>query len=359
MEAGLIRVLIAEDSAVTRELLQWVLSDDPRISVVGTARDGQDAVEKVRALRPDVVLMDVTMPRLDGYEATRQIMESTPVPIVMISSGFDKGGVASTFASLSAGAVAVVEKPVGGQGPEQVASARQLLETVLLMAEIKVVRRWAKRTGAGPKPSPPPVEARPAEKIHRKQPLEIAAIGASTGGPAVLAEILGGQRASFPVPILVVQHIAHGFAAGLAAWLDDQTELRVKLAEPYERVQPGIVYVAPDDRQMGLATGGRIHLTEEPAEAGFRPSISHTFRSAAAHYGPAAAGVLLTGMGHDGAEGLLQIRDAGGLTFVQDEATSVVFGMAAQAIRLGAAEHVLSPAEIARLLRSIVPSPAI
>lgn len=355
----MVRVLIAEDSAVTRELLRCVLTDDPRISVVGMARDGLEAVEKVRALRPDVVLMDVTMPRLDGYEATRQIMESTPVPIVMISSGFDQGGVASTFASLKAGAVAVVEKPVGGEGPEQVASARQLLETVLLMAEIKVVRRWAKRTGAGPQQGPPQPRAHAFEKVHRKHPLEIAAIGASTGGPAVLAEILGGQPASFPIPILVVQHIAHGFAAGLAAWLNEQTALQVKLAEPYERVQPGVVYVAPDDRQMGLAAGGRIHLTEQPAEAGFRPSISHTFRAAAAQYGPAAAGVLLTGMGHDGAAGLLQIRAAGGLTLVQDEATSVIFGMAAQAIRLGAAEHVLSPAEIARLLRSLVTAAAI
>lgn len=352
----MVRVLVAEDSRVVRDHLLALLGDDPEIKVVGTARDGAEAVELARKLRPDVVLMDVAMPRMDGYQATREIMTSAPIPIVMISSGFDTGGVATTFDALSAGAVAVVEKPAGGDAPAQDAGARQLCETVRLMAEIKVVRRWPQRSGAAPQPQPQPqttpVRSSPAKLGYRSARVEIAALGASTGGPAVLAEILRGAAAEPGIPILVVQHIARGFAAGFAAWLNDQTALRVKLAEPHEMVQPGVVYLAPDDFHLGVTRTGRIHLAGGPAEDGFRPSISYLFRSVAASYGAAALGVLLTGMGQDGAAGLLQLRSGGGLTIVQDAESSVIFGMAERAMRLGAAEHVLAPPEIAHALRS-------
>lgn len=353
----MVRVLVVEDSPVTREHLRSLLEEDPQISVVGVARDGLEAVEKTRKLHPDVVLMDVTMPRMDGYEATREIMSSAPVPIVMISSGFDTGGVATTFEALKAGAVAVVEKPVGGDHPDREASAHRICETVRLMAEVKVVRRWAKRSDSTPDMRSAPHGSAAPVKITRELSVEIIAVGASTGGPAVLVDILGSQPANLPVPILLVQHISPGFGEGLARWLNEQTPLRVKLAEPYERVQPGTVYLAPDGRQMGLAAGGRIHLTEGPPEAGFQPSISFTFRAVAARYRGAAMGVLLTGMGNDGAAGLLAIREAGGITLVQDQASSVIFGMAERAIRLGAVEHVLAPAEIARSFRSLLPTP--
>ncbi len=350
------RVLVAEDSPVVREHLRLLLEEDPQISVVAMARDGLEAVEKTRKFRPDVVLMDVTMPRMDGYEATREIMATTPVPIVMISSGFDTGGVATTFEALKAGAVAVVEKPDGGQTGDQDPSTGSLHETVKLMAEVKVVRRWPKRSGLAPDRLPEPVGAATPVKIIGDRPVGVIVIGASTGGPAVLAEILGAQPASLAVPILLVQHISPGFGQGLTRWLNEQTPLRVKLAEPYERVEPGTVYLAPDDRQMGMAVGNRIHLTEEPAESGFRPSISYTFRSVAGRYQHAALAVLLTGMGSDGSAGLLAVRKAGGITIVQDQSSSVIFGMAERAIRLGAAEYVLSPSEIARAIHRVVPA---
>ncbi|MFN3652134.1 MAG: chemotaxis-specific protein-glutamate methyltransferase CheB [Armatimonadota bacterium] len=356
----MVRVLLAEDSLVVREHLVSLLSEDPEIQLVGTARNGVEAVEMVRQLRPDVVLMDVTMPRMGGYEATRQIMGSSPLPIVMISSGFDTGGVATTFEALRAGAVAVVEKPRGGGDTEE-ASARELCQTVKLMAEVKVVRRWA-RDPSVPRPISPadrpragerPVSTRTAVAPSRQRRIELAVIGASTGGPAVLVEILTRQPAQLPVPILIVQHIARGFVGGLAAWLNEQTALNVKLAEPYEPLRAGVVYLAPDGYQLGVTPTRRIRLVDAPAEDGFKPSISYTLRSVAAQYGAAGLGVLLTGMGHDGAAGLLQLRQAGGLTVAQDAASSVIFGMAERAVGLGAVEHVSSPREIAELLRTL------
>jgi len=347
----MVRVLVAEDSQVVRDHLLVLLGEDPKIKVIGIARNGVEAVALTRKLRPDVVLMDVSMPRMNGYQATREIMTSTPIPIVMISSGFDTGGIATTFDALSAGAVAVVEKPAGGDTPALDEAARQLRETVRLMAEIKVVRRWTQHLATAPKPPANRGPRSAASLAHRSAGIEIAALGASTGGPAALAEILGQTGAEARIPILVVQHIARGFTPGFATWLNDQTALRVKLAEAGEPVQPGVVYLGPDDLQMGVSRGGRIHLAEDPAEDGFRPSISYLFRSLAANYGASALGALLTGMGQDGVAGLLQLHNRGALTLVQDAESSVIFGMAQRAVRLGAAENLLSPTEIAHVLR--------
>jgi two-component system chemotaxis response regulator CheB len=213
------------------------------------------------------------------------------------------------------------------------------------MAEVKVVRRWPRRE----RPlSLPAVAARPDRKIR------LVAVGASTGGPQAVAEILARLPADLDAPILIVQHIAPGFTEGLVEWLDQGTRLRVKLAEPGEAVQPGTVYLSRDGFQMGVGKDGRIRLTNEPTEEGFSPSASYLFRSAADAYGRSAVGILLTGMGRDGAAGLKRLREAGGVTIAQDEESSVIFGMPAEAIRLGAAEHVLAPEQIAGMIRSLV-----
>ncbi len=341
----MIRVLVVEDSAVTREYLAYLLGQDPTLQVVGTARNGLEAVEQTGRLKPDVILMDVNMPGMNGYEATRQIMAHLPTPIVMISASFKRDEVIMTFKALEAGALTILEKPVGPGHPDAVEAAKRLVETVKLMAEVKVVRRW-------PRAEHPIVLAPAPAIINRK--VRLVAVGASTGGPQVLATLLSGLPANLAASVLVVQHIAPGFLPGMAEWLGQGTRLMVKLAEPGESVRPGTVYLAPDGVQMGIARDGRIRLMKEAAEEGFCPSVSYLFQSVAESYGPSACGILLTGMGRDGAAGLKRLRGAGGVTIAQDEASSVVFGMPAEAIRMGAAEYVLSPEQIAGTIRSLM-----
>jgi len=312
--------------------------------VVGTARDGVEAVEQARRLKPDIIVMDVHMPRMNGFEATRQIMERIPTPIVIVSASTSREEVAMTFEALRAGALTLVEKPGGPDHPKYAESARRLVETVKLMAEVKVVRRWPRRERPVP-PSSPPVRTDPK--------IRLIAIGASTGGPQVVAEILTRLPGDLAAPVLIVQHIAPGFTEGLVEWLAQGTRLGVKLAETGEPVRAATAYLARDGFQMGITRDGRIRLTKELAEDGFCPSASYLFESVAEAYGRSALGILLTGMGRDGAAGLKLLREAGGMTVAQDEESSVIFGMPGEAIRRGAAEHVLSPEQISTLIRSV------
>jgi len=339
-----IRVLVAEDSAVAREYLVYLLSQDPALEVIGVARDGYEAVQQAERLRPDVIVMDVHMPRMDGYEATRQIMERVPAPIVIVSASSSRQDVANTLDALKAGALTVLDKPAGLDHPAHEESARRLVETVKLMAEVKVVRRWPRRD----RPEWPVPAAGGGQKI------QIVAMAASTGGPPVVAEILRRLPGDLAVPVLLVQHIAKGFTEGLVAWLARETPLTVKLAAAGESAASGTVYIAPDGLQMGITTRGQIRLAKELTGNGFCPSASHLFESLAEAYGPTAVGVILTGMGRDGADGLLRLRQVGGVTIAQDEQSSAIFGMPAEAIRLGAAASVLAPEAIARAIRSLV-----
>jgi len=339
----MIRVMIAEDSASARVLLQHVLEDDGRFEVAGAAENGKAAVEMAERLRPDVILMDVYMPHVDGLEATRQIMEKVPTPIVMTSASFTSDETALTFAALEAGALTIVEKPMRPSDPDFPRAAGHLALTLRMMSEVRVVRRWPRRA-----PAPPP-----APPIALDRRIDALAIGVSTGGPNVLAEILGSLPADLGFPVFVVQHMALGFMDGFVRWLAKKTVLKVKVAEVNEWVRRGTIYIAPDDAHLLVEPGGRISLSGDAAEDGFRPSASRLFRSVAASYGGSAMGVILTGMGHDGASGLLALRRAGGLTVAQDEASCVVFGMPGEAIRLGAAEQILPPPGIADLIRSL------
>ncbi|MBI4379665.1 MAG: chemotaxis-specific protein-glutamate methyltransferase CheB [candidate division NC10 bacterium] len=353
----MIRVLVVDDSATVREHLAYLLGQDPAIEVVGTARDGLEAVDQAERLKPGVIVMDVHMPRMSGYEATRQIMERVPTPIVMVSASSSRYEAATAFEALKAGALTVVEKPGGPDDPAQAESARRLVETVKLMAEVKVVRRWPRRKeqvlgvrdwGLVTHPRPLTPVPQPPWKIR------LIAVGGSTGAPQVVADILAGLPHDLAAPILIVQHIAAGFTAGFAEWLAQGTRLTVKLAEPGEASRPGTVYLAPEGSQMGITKDGRIRLTRGPTDDGFCPSASYLFQSAAEAYGRSAIGILLTGMGRDGAAGLKQLREAGGVTIAQDEESCVIFGMPQEAIRQGAVEHVLSPEQIVGAVRSLV-----
>ena len=342
-----ITVLVVDDSAVCRELLTRVLTSDPGVEVIGCAANGAEAIAALGATTPDVVTMDIHMPGMDGFETTRQIMESRPLPIVIVTASFNAGDVAKTFRTLEAGALTVIEKPPGPGDPAHLDLARKLVDTVKAMAGVRVVKRWARARMVTRNPEPP-VMPREAQEIR------LVVIGASTGGPPVLQTVLLGLRKPCPVPIIIVQHISAGFVEGLATWLTTTTGMTVQLARHGEIVQAGIAYLAPDGCQMSVGKDFRIICSLDPAEHGLRPSASFLFRSVARCFGAQAAGVLLTGMGRDGAEDLKLMRDAGAITFAQDKESSIVHGMPGEAIRLGAAMHVGPPERIAALLHSLV-----
>ena len=344
------RVLVVEDSAVVRDFLTYVLDSDPDIHVAGTACNGEEALRVVDTIEPDVITMDINMPRMDGFEATRRIMETRPTPIVIVSGSWDVREVATTFRAVEAGALAVVARPMGLGHPSHEATASELVQTVKLMSEVKVVRRWARsRLGEPLIPEPPKVELKPA-----LMDIKIVAMGASTGGPIVLQTILSGLPRDFAVPVLIVQHIASGFVQGFVEWLTQSSGFPVRVAIHGEQLLPGRAYVGPDGLHTGVGTGGRIALSTDHPENGLRPSVSYLFRSVTRLYGGQAVGVLLTGMGKDGAQELKSMREQGAVTLAQDEETSVVHGMPGEAVRLDAATYVLSPKTIASTLASLV-----
>jgi two-component system chemotaxis response regulator CheB len=344
METDMIRVLIVEDSHVAQELLAHLFTSDPDMQVVGVANDGAEALEAVRQKRPDVITMDIHMPRMDGFEATRAIMETLPTPIVIVSASTSVKGIASTFRATEAGALAVVLRPPGMGYPEHEAAARELIQTVRLMSEVKVVKRTQRTKEHVPAPPLTLPAPRPVTGI------QVAAIGASTGGPPVLQRILSGLPQDLPFPMLVVQHIASGFTEGFVEWLAGASRFPAHIASHGEQPLPGHAYVAPDGFHMGVGSGPRIVLSDHVPENGVRPSVAYLFRTAAQVLGPCAVGVLLTGMGRDGAEELKAMKDRGALTMVQDEASSVVHGMPGEAIKLDAATYVLPPEGIAAML---------
>ena len=345
-----INVLVVDDSAVARMHLAHLLESDSQIRVIATVNDGQTALDFIKAQVPDAVVMDIHMPAMDGFEATRRIMETQPVPIIICTATTSAKEVATTFRAMEAGAVACVEKPMGREHPDFDAVAAHLLQTIKLMSEVKLVRRWARfRTTVNPAPAVPVADGRqtPGE-------ISVVGIGTSTGGPPVLQTILAGLPKNFPVPILIVQHIAQGFLPGLAEWLNQTTGFQVQIAAYGVCPLPGHVYLAPDNFHMGVAPGGRILLTKEELENGLRPAVSYLFRSLAEVCGPHAVGVLLTGMGTDGAAELKRMRDKGAVTIAQDRESSIVHGMPGEAIALGGATHVLPADKISEMLLTLV-----
>jgi two-component system chemotaxis response regulator CheB len=341
-----IKVLVVDDSLVTRTLLVQLLEGQADIKVIGTVEDGQAAVDFLnQRSRPDIVVMDIHMPRLDGFEATRLIMETRPVPIIICTATADPRELAIAFRSLEAGAVACVEKPVA-LGPDFEERLRNLLQTVRLMSEVKVVRRWNRsRT-----PSQPQVPSNAVYPRLHTSGVRLIGIGASTGGPLVLQTILSSLPHSLPVPVIIVQHIARGFLPGMVEWLNHAATLRVHVATHGTLTLPGHAYVAPDDFHLAIDARGHIALAQTECENGLRPAVSYLFRSLANTYGASAIGVLLTGMGKDGAAELKQMKDEGAYTIAQDHASSVVHGMPGHAIELGGATQVLPADKIAGAL---------
>lgn len=341
-----IRVLIAEDSPTARQLLVSIFDGDAGFEVVGQAKNGTEAIEMAIALRPDLISMDVEMPILSGIEATREIMRDAPTPIIIVTATTSSKDVSLALTATQAGALTVVEKPSNPLSPSFDEQRGQLLSMARAMAAVKVVRRV--RTGdTGPRPTPP---ARPAVSAE----IRLVAIGTSTGGPAALHQILRELGTSCPVPIVIVQHMAHGFLQGLADWLRANSGVHISLATDGQLLMPGAAYLAPDDAHLGVTADVRATLYRGAAIGGFRPSVDYLFDSGGRAFGGSLLAAILTGMGQDGVEGLRTVKANGGTVLAQDEASSIVFGMAQQAIVGGLVDEVIPLGRIGRRIGEIV-----
>ncbi len=334
----MISVLVAEDSPVVRQLLVRILEADPELRVVGEATNGLEAVQLAEVLRPDVITMDIRMPKMDGVEATKLIMAECPTRIIVVSASLDSEESRPAFEAMKAGALVVVDKPRGFKHKKFDEISARLVKTVKTMSTVKVVTRWR--------------IINPVSRSSRKNyPFKIIAIGASTGGPAAITNILGKLSPDFGVPILIVQHMTPGFGSAFVDWLNDENSIPVKVAAAGDRLKPGQVYVAPDDHHAGVNGAGQIFLSDKQAShRHHRPSINYMFETVAKRYGSEALGILLTGMGKDGAKGLREIKQAGGETIAQDEASSIVYGMAKSAVALGGVDHVVSLDKISSII---------
>jgi two-component system chemotaxis response regulator CheB len=343
----MIRLLVVEDSNTVRQVLVAAFEADPEIQVVGTAASGEEALDAVRRLAPDVVTMDFNMPGMNGLEATRAIMSTSPVPIVIITGKMDPHDSDTLFRAMEAGALMVLAKPEPVGTPGHAPSVARIVQHVKLMSEIKVVRRIPPRT---PVAAPPLAGSLPKEAGAVK----VVAIGASTGGPPLIRQILSGLPADCAAAVLVVQHMAEGFVGDFVHWLNLDSRLPVQVAAKGMPILPGRVYLAPDGHHMEAGAGEVISLSTAPPTNGVRPSAGALFRSVARTFGARAAGVILTGMGCDGAAELKLIREQGGVTVAQNRESCVVFGMPGKAVELDAAGFVLPPEEIVELLAALV-----
>lgn len=348
-----IRVLVAEDSPTVRRHLANMINETPGLRVVGEARDGEEAVALAQELAPDVISMDISMPGIDGLEATRRIMSRYPTPVVVVSSLVDHE-IDLSFRAMQAGALAVVPKPPARNDPAFPSRHRQLVNTLMAMASVRVIRRWERAPGQNA--VKPMDEAKPAAPRTRPAP-EVVALGASAGGPSALRTLLGSLRADFAVPIVIVQHMPHEFVEGLARWLNDATPLRVQVATDGLHLEAGVVNLSPGTAHLKVERRKDdlvVCLERERGSYRYQPSVDVLFGSVATACGQTGAGIVLTGMGDDGTEGLLAMRQAGAYTFAQDEASCIVFGMPAAAIARGAVEQIVPLTRLAATLADLM-----
>jgi two-component system, chemotaxis family, protein-glutamate methylesterase/glutaminase len=343
-----VRVLIVDDSAFMRKVLETIFNSDPQLQVVGHAKDGREAVALAESLKPDIITMDLNMPHLDGLQATAQIMTTNPRPIVVVSSE-SREGAASTLKALELGAIEFVAKPSGGIDLDMQSIREDLLRKVKMAAKVRVVRTASRLAAALQSPSLGGSSAisRPARASDRApsaadQRFPVVVLAASTGGPATVMRLAPGFTKEFPAAVILVQHMPAAFTTQFAAQLAEFTEIRVKEAEAGDTVQPGNLYICPGSQHLHVNPLGKIQLDSATGRiAGYLPNIDVTMESVAAYGGALSIGVVLTGMGCDSAQGAKAIKNAGGYVIAQDEATSVIFGMPAEVIKLQVVDLVL------------------
>lgn len=329
-----VRVMLVEDSPTVRTLLCHIVDQDPRLSLAAVCASAEEALESIETVQPDVISMDVRLPGIDGIEATRRIMSDHPTPIVVVADSVHDTALAIAMNALKAGALCVVEKPAGIGASGYAGIADTIATQLFIMSQVPVIRQRATL-------SVKPRVKKDGDNDAASAAPRIIGIAASTGGPPALAAVLGPLPADFPVPILVVQHMGASFMEGFAHWLGGQTKLKVEIAKQGDTPEQGRVYVAPGDKHLTLDAQGRIRTSSEAPIASQRPAATLLFQSLAKVLGAKGAGVILTGMGEDGARGLLEMKQAGAYTIAEDASTAVVHGMPAVAAKIGAAKAIL------------------
>jgi two-component system chemotaxis response regulator CheB len=341
-----IRVLVVEDSLTVRRRMVEVIGSDADLEMVAEGENGQQAIDMCRALRPDVITLDMNLPVMDGVSATEHIMGHFPTPILIVSSSTNRGDLFKTYDALAAGAVDVLEKPRGDEADG--VWEKRFIAAVKLVSRIRVITHVRARLGGMGRAPVARVEsgAAPLLNVHGER-RSLIALGASTGGPAALVDVMREIPNDVSATILLVLHIDEPFGSAFADWLSTQTSHSVMYAKGGEPLasSKARAFMAPPGRHLA-ARGGRLVLTSEPERHSCRPSVDVLFESLAAECGRQVVACLLTGMGRDGAAGLLALRRAGAYTIAQDEASSVIYGMPREAVLLGAADSVLPLREI-------------
>jgi len=326
----MIKLLITEDSLSIVEILKAIFKSDGDIEVVGYAKNGRESIQLTERLKPDVILMDINMPIMDGLEATRVIMSKIPTPILILSSLIKDDDPSISFEALRAGALDIMEKPALQLNPSDKNYEMELIRKIKIVSKVKPIHLIYHNEK----------NYHTKRRVHIIKDNQILTIGASTGGPPAICCILKNFVPGFPLPILIVQHIFSGFTEGMINWLSKNCSIKVKLAENGEKVAEGVAYFPPCDFHLGIDNSHRIILSKEPPIGGHRPSVDFMMRHVARVFKGKCIGILLTGMGKDGTEGLRAIKQQGGKTIVQDEETSVIFGMPKSAINAGVADIV-------------------
>ncbi|MDD4881435.1 MAG: chemotaxis-specific protein-glutamate methyltransferase CheB [Gallionellaceae bacterium] len=339
-----IRVLLVDDSLITLVILKRIISTAPEIEVVGTATNGKEALALIPALKPDVICTDLHMPVMDGLEFTREVMDRFPHPILVLSISVQKDQTSNIFQLLEAGAIDVMAKPRGNAEADYAVDQRELIGKIKVLAGVVALRKRRKEPHAMASPG---MNGLPTIK---GVPPRIIGVGASTGGPQAFEEVLSHLPGKLPVPLLCVQHISEGFMQGLVDWLAQKCAMKISIAESGLLPQPGTAYFPREGSHLLLDDQGRLECSNALPCNGHRPAIDITFKSLARHYGNGAVGVLLTGMGRDGVDGMVAIAQAGGVTIAQDEASSIIFGMPKEAIAAHAARFVLPLTKVAPTL---------
>jgi len=346
----MIKVLIVDDSSVSSQYLEYILNNDPAIEVIGIAKNGELAIDFLKNHKPDIITMDIDMPVMNGLEATREIMSTTPIPIIVVTASRNSNDNKISMEALASGALSIIEKPSGIGHPNEAKATNKILTMVKIYSKVNVARKKPTQikelvkseiSVAIPIVDPPPLE----KLVNRKY----VAIGISSGGPQVLVKIFSKITENFPFPILVVQHITEGFLCGMVDWLGRTLSIPVQAAIQNENLIPGHIYFAPDGYRMGVKSN-KIELQKRPKEKKILGTVDYLFQNLSEHYGKETIAMILTGMGSDGAKEIKSLRDTGALTIAQDEESCLVFGMPGEAIIKGAIQYIQNPDQIANLL---------